>query len=272
METIISEIFKQYGSLSVLILLIFYNIWINIQAKKSKKNDDTINETFKNMSDKIDDYIENEHRHLESIDGKINAIEDKLNNQTQDIINNIDINEMKKKVEHNRNMINQLKIGPKIHKILSIYKEKIGLDHIFLATFHNGTESLSGIPYYKFDMIAEKFKSKNKKDVEFCHMYKDVDIMKHDRLPVILIQEGKAYFKIEEDGSSELQEVDDIIYRRMLGRNIKQLYLYVFKNKSGIISGFVGGVQYDYNYLYEDEFEGLIREIENIFNDIDESD
>ena len=91
-------------------------------------------------------------------------------------------------------MINQISIAPKIHKVMGKYIDRIGCDHIFLGWFHNGTSSISGVPFYKFDLVAEKFNpTTNPKDYEFGHMYKDVDILRHNKLPIELIQNKKIY-------------------------------------------------------------------------------
>lgn len=292
MDTLVGEIFSQYGPLGVLVIIALYLIYINFQGRKDKKAETSaLSNTIDKMADKLDgqirnirEYIETERTVLEksinlteekitlvsdTFNKRMDDIECKLKNQPKDIADAVGVREMKHKVEHNQRMITQLQIGPQLHKILSIYREKIKYDHIFIATFHNGTESLSGVPYYKFDMIAEKFRpDKISRDVEFCHMYKDADLMKHDKLPIILIQQEQLHYIIDENKNSELRDVDDIIYRRMVGRDIKQLSIRIFKDKLGRPSGFVGGIRYDYEELDNNELSNLSREIEEIFNKI----
>lgn len=292
MDTLVENIFAQYGSLGILVILVVYLIWVNTQNKKDRKSEGkTLNDSLLSMSDRVDgqlrnirEYIETERTVLEksisltetkldlikdNLDTRMDNIEKKLNEQPADIANSIGIREMEHKVEHNLRMISQLQLSPKLHKVLAKYRERMNLDHIFIATFHNGTESLSGIPYYKFDMIAEKFRpDKIQRDVEFCHMYKDADLMKHDRLPIILIQQGMLHYEIKDDGTSDLQNIDDIIYRRMVGRDIKQLTLHITRNKSGRPSGFVGGVKYNHDKINLDEYQYLVKEVEEIFNEL----
>lgn len=168
--------------------------------------------------------------------------------------------------DHTKQFLDRLKLGPQLHKTLNAFRARINADHIFIGSFHNGNESLTGIPYYKFDIIAEKFRSnKVERDIEFAFMYKDADLLRHDLLPTKVVQEGCVSYTIDENGNSELADVDDIIYRRMIGRDIKQLAVSLLRDPSGTPSGFVGCVKYDYDPIDVKELQECGTELENVY-------
>ena len=171
------------------------------------------------------------------------------------------------KPSHPKQFLDRIKLGPQLHKTLNIFRSRINADHIFIGSFHNGNESLTGVPYYKFDIIAEKFRpDKVERDIEFAFMYKDADLLRHDLLPTEVVQSGLVHYTIDENGNSPLADIDDIIYRRMCGRHIKQLALALLRDPSdGMPSGFVGCVRYDYEKIDLHELSECGHELENIY-------
>ena len=171
------------------------------------------------------------------------------------------------KPSHPKQFLDRLKLGPQIHKTLNTFRARINADHIFIGSFHNGNESITGIPYYKFDIIAEKFRrDKVENDCEFAHMYKDAELLRHDLLPTEVIQMGVVHYIIDENGDSPLSEIDDIIYRRMLGRDIKQLAIALLRDPSDQTpSGFVGCVRYDYENIDINELKECGSELEAVY-------
>lgn len=171
-----------------------------------------------------------------------------------------------KSLEHTKQFSDRLKLGPQLHSTLNKYRNRINADHIFIGSFHNGNESLTGIPYYKFDIIAERFRpDKVDRDIEFAFMYKDADLLRHDLLPTEVVQRGIVRYIIDENGDSELKDIDDIIYRRMVGRNIKQLAISLLCDPSGTPSGFVGCVRYDYDEIDLTELKECGNELELVY-------
>lgn len=171
------------------------------------------------------------------------------------------------KPSHPKQFLDRIKLGPQLHKTLNTFRARINADHIFIGSFHNGNESLTGIPYYKFDIIAERFRpDKVEDDCEFAHMYKDADLLRHDLLPSEVVQSGTVHYIIEKDKTCKLSEVDDIVYRRMIGRNIKQLAISLLRDPaSGMPSGFVGCVRYDYEPINIDELKECGIQLENVY-------
>ena len=70
---------------------------------------------------------------------------------------------------------------------------------------------------------------------------------------------------IDENGNSVLADIDDIIYRRMVGRNIKQLAITLLRDPEGTPSGFVGCVRYDYEDIDLHELKDCGIELENVY-------
>ena len=204
---------------------------------------------------------------LKIIDNKVGNFESQFKSEIHYINKRLDRVETgcstNARVEHTKQFTDRIKLGPQIHKTLNFFRNRVNADHIFIGSFHNGNESITGIPYYKFDIIAERFRpDKVERDIEFAFMYKDADLLRHDLLPSELVQRGTVHYIIKEDGSSELEDIDNIIYRRMVGRDIKQLAMSVLRDPSGTPSGFVGCVRYDYEPIDLHELVECGRELE----------
>lgn len=275
MENIVGNIIAQWGTFGILIAFAVWIIYNHIKEgnKGSKgdfgsKSDNILFTTLvTSLSNKIDN-LDNRIDSLENnVNNRLNMVELKLNNQPKHIIDHFDKVQNQKLIEHNKMMEDQMRLGPELHEILAKYRSKINCDHIFLGSFHNGNTNISGIPYCKFDIIAEKFNPDTvERDTEFAFMYKDADILRHDKLPITVLQNGQVHYIIEPDGTSELSIIDDIIYRRMVGRDIKQLAVNITRDSKGKPSGFVGCVKYDYIDIHMDELANCAEELEAIYN------
>lgn len=288
METLLNSLLSQYGLSGVIIGLLIWKYWQDNKTQKSTVSKDDLKTGLNNIQtvvegqiDNIQSYIQTEREVLkemidlsdsklemwkEHVDNKFELMEDKIVKQPTHIIETINNRDAELKAEHDRMLERQLMLGPQINDVLEKFRKRANLDHIFLGSFHNGTSSISGIPYYKFDILAEKYSpAKVDRDVEFAHMYLNADMMKHDKLPIILIQNGFAHYVIDENGDSELSKIDDIIYRRMIGRDIKQFTVYLLRDAKGGPMGFVGGVRYDYEEIDMDEMSDCVKNLEEIY-------
>ena len=249
----IVKIAMELGAYGVLLALAAYLLYHYI---KTNKSNDVSNDAIKELKSDLKDFINASNTRFSSLEKAI--LDMKTNNP---VITNISI-----KNEHSKQFLDRLKLGQHIHTSLRNFCNRINADHIFVGSFHNGNESITGIPYYKFDIIAERFaKNKVEDDIEFAFMYKDADLLRHDLLPSEVIQQGLVHYVIDEDENSYLEEVDDIIYRRMLGRGIKQLALSLLHDPTGMPSGFVGCVRYDYNEIDMHELKECGKELEHIY-------
>lgn len=295
MESLVTTLITQYGIPGLILgLLIWQQVQNNKSVKQNVSKEDlrdvqfNIKQNVEGHIDNIKSYIVNEREVLkemidltgerlddlkERVDDKISAMSDKIDimgiqidNQPMNIIESMQIRENAIKEVHDSMFDKQLLIGSDIQDILNTYRNSCNFDHIFLGSFHNGTSNLSGIPYYKFDLIAERFRpDKIHRDVEFSHMYYNADLMKHGKLPITIIQNNKVHYIIDENGDSELSNIDDIIYRRMRGRDIKQLAIQLIKDSKGKPTGFVGGVKYDYQDINMEELDKCSKALEKIY-------
>ena len=289
MEAFFNTLLSEYGLSGVIIGLL---IWQTIQSFKNNKSNiskddlkeaqDLIKNNVEGQINNIKGYIESEREVLKEmidlsdtklemwkdhVDTKLELMDNRISAQSQNILNDIQSREERISEEHDKMFDMQIELGPQLHEVLAKSRKLINADHIFLGSFHNGTSSLSGIPYYKFDLIAERFRpDKVHRDVEFAHMYYNADLMKHDKLPITLIQNGQVHYTIDENKNSDLSKIDDIIYRRMIGRDIKQIALNILKDSNGKPSGFVGCVRYDYDNIDLTELTNCARNLEQLYN------
>jgi hypothetical protein len=80
-----------------------------------------------------------------------------------------------------------------------------------------------------------------------------------------LLDNSIVHYVINEDKTSELSEIDDVIYRRMVGRDIKQLAVHITRDEKGKPSGFVGCTRYDYEDIDLAELRTCAKELELIY-------
>ena len=140
----------------------------------------------------------------------------------------------------------------------------IGCDHIFAAEFHNGTKSISGIPYMKFDIIFEHITPKfHVNDCLLVRLYENEYVQTHDQLPGLLFQNKNIIYTLD-----QIYEIDEQLYLRMKSRNINLIALSIFYNKKKIPAGFVGCFKFDNtnSTISMEELNKCTREIENIYN------
>jgi hypothetical protein len=287
MDNVIAQAFAQWGTFGILVIFAIYIVidrFTNIFKSKNKdeksstgQNHTEHHETFGELMatmitglsdkmDRIDDKVDRLEINSNNINNRLTTVETKINSQPQAFINQISKAQKEKEEAHNKMMEDQMKLGPELHRILAAYKDKMNAHHIFLGSFHNGTTNISGIPYCKFDLIAERFSPDEvERDIEYAFIYKDADILRHDKLPITVLNEGMVHYTINPDGTSKLSDIDDVIYRRMVGRDIKQLAVHITRDGAGKPSGFVGCTRYDYNEINLHELQACARELEIIY-------
>lgn len=292
MEDVVLNSISQWGPFSLAIVFAIYIIYNHVKGIMESKSND--NKEYKNISHDTDIIITKfnaaksdivssielinaridslkeifNHKH-EVLNKRLVNLEDQVKNNPSQLISSFEEYNIKTRNEHNAQMLKQIELGPKLHRIMSRYLDIINCDHIVIGAFHNGTTSLNGIPYCKFDIISEKFNtSKSQYDVEFAPMYKNIDILLHNKLPGLLFQNNFVKFNIDIDSSKcDLDEVDDILYRRLLGRGISYLALHILRDDKDIPIGFVGCIKYDPGDIVEREIINCAKEIEEVYND-----
>lgn len=266
--TDIIKIVSELGSMGLLLCIAGFVIYHYIKnAPKASKEREEMKTAFvgaiERLNSKLDTSIELLSNRINSVEANLTTVKAEV---TAEIIRSDREVAETLKPSHPKQFLDRLKLGPQIHKTLNAFRARINADHIFIGSFHNGNESITGIPYYKFDIIAERFRpDKVDRDIEFAFMYKDADLLRHDLLPSEVVQMGVVHYVIDENGNSQLADIDDIIYRRMIGRNIKQLAISLLRDPSGTPSGFVGCVRYDYERIDLNELKECGTELENVY-------
>ena len=257
----IAQILTDLGSFGLVLGLaawIIYSYFKDGGPKNIAKQDEKIK---KMLDESISDLKSSINITMDSFNNRVAGLEQVVVDlRTRPVLTTPD------KPSHPKQFLDRLKLGPQLHKTLNTFRTRINADHIFIGSFHNGNESITGIPYYKFDIIAERFRpDKVERDIEFAFMYKDADLLRHDLLPSEVVQSGTVHYIIDENSNSNLEAIDDIIYRRMLGRDIKQLAISLLRDPSGTPSGFVGCVRYDYEKIDLQELKDCGTELENVY-------
>ena len=279
MEGVLVEIISQFGVLGLILAGIVYLIFEGIKQKKNQMSCSTkIDASISNLKTHVDGRIDDVNVRIDDVNSRVDGINDKVNIQYDILNKKIDGNPdaFLKKIEekqaddnkeHFNKVMAQFNQAPKLHKVLKLYRERINCDHIFFGTFHNGSMSVSGIPYCKFDIVAEKFKPgyNSQDNVELTTIYKDSDIIVHDSLPLIISQEDYVYYKVDENGHSELEEVDDILYRRLTKRGIKQFAINLIRDCNMNPVGIVGCFDFDYDEMNFQELNNCAKELEEIY-------
>lgn len=273
MDSAIGIIIEKYGVIGILLIVVGFWFWENWKMSNKFKEHESKRDI---QIDKTNLDIINLKESIEIIDKKIGVVDDKLQKEMDTIfdqVNSISDGCFAEKHEgivkeiHAKNMNNIIQLGPKIHTILSEYIKYIKSDHIFIGSFHNGNSSVTGVPYYKFDIITERFcDSKVERDCEFAPMYKDCDIMRFGLLPFILNQNKIIYYQIDNQGNTELKKYDDVIWRRMIGRDIKQIALALICDKNNNPSGFIGCIKYSEEPMNMNKLKACVKALENCYN------
>lgn len=275
MDSIISQFITEWGTFGVVLFAIGWMAWDNWKTNKSRnaqKNEtltavnnlgakiDNLDDKIKLVDKKVDGVKEQVDAKIEILEGKVDALPDTHMSKIQDA-------KVQQDIVHLKQMDDLMKLGPKLHRIIQNANMIIGSDHIFVGSFHNGNSNLSGIPYYKFDIIAERFSPhKVARDCEFAHMYKDADILRFDTLPSLLEQNNMVHFTVPAEGDVQLAAYDDIIWRRMRGRGIRQIALRLTRDSKGSPSGFVGVVKYDDAKMNLEGLDNCAIELEGIYH------
>lgn len=170
-------------------------------------------------------------------------------------------------IKHQKAFEDALRLGDEIYDILLNYTNEINCQHIFVGSFHNGSENLDSIPYIKMDIIREVYHSTDmhENDHSFAPVYKDCELSLLGKLPKMLIQNKLLYFTIDDNNKSDMFKYDSLVVRRMIGMGIKQIALHVTQEKN-IASGFVGCVRYDNKEMNLNALELCVKELELIHN------
>lgn len=294
MEQAISEIIRNWGTFGLIVVLLGFIIYDKFIKKQSTSTnsgkydkDDLIYESLKDIKDSLETNVENINNNVDSIktslETKIFNLETNFNTQISEIntkVNSIPLENVKQIVEeyriqeqeeyingHSKALLDAARLGEHIQETLLNYTKEINCQHIFIGSFHNGSNSLTGIPYIKFNIIIEVYNPDDihKDDHDFAPVYKDCDLTSLGKLPRALIQQKLVYYEFDEKNNSDMFNYDQIIPRRMIGLGIKQLALHVTQENNKP-SGFVGCVRYDNEKMDLAALKLCVKDLEQIHN------
>ena len=230
--------------------------WLRDQVKSSSESCSTIRVDLGDITTSIKEMKEDNAEFREEIKQRVKTIEDKID---------------KRHPDHNRleavrlNAISQ--IAPSIHTIINDGLGNCKCDHIGVALLHNGSVSLSGVPYIKFGIIAEKYKPiRCPHDIDLSAKYKEEDIMQHNRLPSCVVQNKNIEFEIEDD--SILVDVDPSLYLKCKNLGIKRIAFEAFQDIHGLTTGFIVIYKFNSEPFDMDALHSTANTIEHLYQNM----
>lgn len=267
MNEVLLQLITQWGTAGIFILAGGYLIWDN--WKKNKKAEEwfrdkmTATESRANMSadlnvikDKLDYFAVSHETFKNEMHERIGAIEAKVNDMhnTPSDLHALEVRRV--------NAIT--KLAPSMHSMLNEGLANCDVDHIAVALLHNGTTSIAGVPYIKFGVIAEKFKPiRHPEDINLIQMYKEEDIMSHNRLPECIMHNQEIEFEIADDCS--LLSIDPKIYNKCRQRGIKRIAFRAIRDVKNLCTGFVFAYKFDESPIDMHAFKGTAHTIEDLY-------
>lgn len=207
-----------------------------------------LQETVKDNNTRLNDLSHRFNDLQDDFDEKVAYLESRVNQMpVENIVKAFGEADRIKAENEQKMFLDSLRLGAAANKLLEEYTTKINCTHIFVASFHNGTSSLTGNPYFKFDIIKEAYHPTDiqENDHPFEPVYRDCQLTLLGKLPEMLVTKGTLYFILDDDNNNtEMQSYDNIIINRMKGMGIKQIALNVAYDNE-LVSGFIGCVKYD---------------------------
>lgn len=246
MNEIVLELISQFGISGVILALVGYIAYngykSNLRKEAGEDNPSIIRKLIEQVNSKLDSLETRENDFEKKImEHADQSAEDRidLHNRLNDMENTL--NELKNPDSIDieaRNIAILSKRYPMIHKILGNSMDDIGCDHIAIGHVHNGSKGITGIPFIKCTIVAERYDPiKNPEDIELGAKYKGEDLMRHNLLPMAVMQHDYVHFDVYE--GSPLMELDLVTYQQCLKRGIKELAFHSLKSRDGLVFGFL---------------------------------
>lgn len=268
MENIVIHLISQWGLTGLVLAASCYIIWDS--WKRNKKSEEWFKETMLKETHAIDSRSEINHGigtlrdEIKKIAGESNTFRKEINNRIA-VIEDVVARHFKDDQQDEADRMEAVvKISPAINTILSSSLDDCNLDHIALALLHNGTQSLAGIPYIKAGVIAEKYRPlRNPQDIELIKEYADEDIVKHNKLPVTILQ--SRYLEFDLTKESPLSDIDYGVYNRCKARGIKHLAFVTLNDKHDLCTGCVIAYNFQDQPIDQEELKERVSVIENLY-------
>lgn len=233
MEAIVGAI-AEYGVAGLALAGLAYVLWH--EHKKNQEKAEKAEEFMKEQL-KTKNFRDDTSDSFKLIIDRLDKLEEKLDNHINGE-ENVDLEA--KRLEA------IVSVAPAIHTLLHTYIENCQADHVLFATLHNGNQTLCGVPYMKFDVVAEKFYPvRNPQDEEMARIYKNAELIVHDKLPAAVMQNPRVCFDIENDVENHLEQLDSALYHRIIKRGIKHIAFEAIKDVYGRVDGFLCAYSFD---------------------------
>lgn len=273
MNEIVLELISQFGISGVILALVGYIAYngykSNLRREAGEDGSSIIRRLVEQVNAKLDSFEIREDKFEE----RIMAQEEQSTEDRIDLRNRLDdmekvLNELKNPnpvdVEA-RNVATLSKRYPMIHKILGNSMDNIKCDHIAIGHVHNGSKGITGIPFIKCTIVAERYDPiKNPGDVELGTKYKGEDLMRHNLLPAAVMQHDYAHFDVYK--GAPLEDVDSVTYQQCLKKGIKELAFHSLKTHDGLLFGFVVCYSFKERELNEAEIKQTVTLLEEVYS------
>lgn len=241
MGSILHDIIINWGLSGIAAAAAIYLIWENF--KRNKEIEDHIISRTDNAVVERKDNTNIIMQSISNLDHKVDDIEDKMD----DTIKRVD--NIESRIDHSSNwhVSNELQglnstisIAPTVYNIIGNYMDDIQADHIAIGMLHNGVFGITSLPFYKYDILIEKFSPiRHPKDKELCRLYKNTELSLHNKLPGALIQDKEIYFDLTDESNCQLfSDMDDMMYHRCTQIGIKYIMFTLLHDASDNPIGF----------------------------------
>lgn len=259
MIEIVLQIISQFGMPGIILCMLGYLAWDKYKTNKEQKEKGY--KDFREVIHDINDRIQEMERKSDAADTEIYDRMDRLEQRIEDInVTNHPTPEMEQ-----AHINYSVETYPVIHTLLEHAKQSIDCDHIALAHFHNGTKGVTGIPFVKFTVVAEKYNPiEFPADDSLTERYVNMNMMAFDKMPQAMIQNDSVVFNIDDE---KFQQIDSKTYYNCLKKGIKRIAMKKFCDEEGRPIGFIICYRFREGVMNKTALDGCIQLLEGVYQD-----
>ena len=270
MGSLLHDIIINWGLSGIAAAAAIYLIWENFKRNKEiedhiisrtdhaiaerKDNTNTIIQSISNLDHKVDNIDNKVGTTIERVD----KIEDRLDRSSNWHVNN-----------ELEGLNSTISIAPTIYNIIGNYMDDIQADHIAIGMLHNGVFGITNLPFYKYDILMEKFSPiRHPNDKELCRLYKNAELSLHNKLPGALIQDKEIYFDLTDEANRNLfSDMDDMMYHRCTHIGIKYIMFTLLQDASNNPIGFCTAYSFD-KPIRSQQMKEMTKILSQLYSDI----